>query len=200
MGRFAYVAHCLLNANAKVADGALCAGVYAPLVERLRAGGWTIRQLPCPELAFAGLRRFWAVREQYDTPAYRAHCARLAAAVAAQLEDDLAGGGGAEAVLVGVDGSPSMGVHVTASDPAWGGQPSRTEDAVYPVVPGTGLFTEALLAELATRGLAVRAVGLAQDAPDYDEGRELARLDAVLAGAIASSASGFSTEERSPGS
>jgi predicted secreted protein len=178
-GRFAYVAHCLLNANAKVADGALCAGVYAPLVERLRAGGWTIRQLPCPELGFGGLQRFWAVREQYDTPAYRAHCHRLAAAVADLVAADLAGGG--EAVFIGVDGSPSMGVHVTASDPDWGGQPSRTGDAVYPVVPGAGLFTEALLAELADRGVVVRAMGLAQDAPDYDEAVELARLDALLA-------------------
>jgi predicted secreted protein len=179
--RFAYIAHCLLNANAKVADGALCAGVYTPLVERLRADRWTIRQLPCPELAFAGLRRFWAVREQYDTPAYRAHCDRLAGAVADQVAADLAGGG--EAVLVGVDGSPSMGVHVTASDPTWGGQPSRTDDAVYPVVPGAGLFTEALVKELARRGLGpVRVLGLAQDAPDYDEARDLARLDALLAG------------------
>src|SRR6266511_2220023 len=119
-GRYAYVAHCLLNANAKVADGALCAGVFSPLVDRLRAGGWTIRQLPCPELAFGGLRRFWAVREQYDTPGYRAHCGRLAVAVADQLGADLADGG--DAVLIGVDGSPSVGVHLTASDPSWGGQ------------------------------------------------------------------------------
>jgi predicted secreted protein len=174
--RFAYLAHCLLNANAKVAEGALCAGVFAPLVGRLRARGWTIRQMPCPELAFAGLRRFWAVREQYDTPAYRA---RVAGAVASQLEQDLRNGG--EAVIIGIDGSPSMGVHLTASGDTWGGRPAVDPDEAYPVVPGAGLFTEQLLAELGARGLGqIRAIGIAQDSPDYDEERELARLNEIL--------------------
>jgi predicted secreted protein len=177
--RFAYLAHCLLNANAKVGEGALCAGIFSPLVTRLRRSGWTLRQMPCPELAFAGLRRFWAVREQYDTPAYRAHCASLARAVAGQLEADLAGGG--EALIVGIDGSPSMGVHLTASAETWGGRPAVAPSDEYPVVPGAGLFIEQLLGELEVRGLrGIRAVGIAQDAPDYDESRELSRLDDIL--------------------
>lgn len=177
--RFAYVAHCLLNMNAKVGDGALCAGVFTPLVQRLRAGGWTIRQMPCPELAFAGLRRFWAVREQYDTSAYRAHCTRLARAVANQIENDLRDGG--EVVIVGVDGSPSMGMHLTASNPEWGGRPDISPDAAYPVVRGAGLFVERLVVELANREVrGVRSVGIAHDAPDYDEARELDRLGRVL--------------------
>jgi predicted secreted protein len=177
--RFAYLAHCLLNANAKVGDAALCAGIFSPLVTRLRANGWTIRQMPCPELAFAGLRRFWAVREQYDTPAYRDHCARLARAVAGQLEADLRNGG--EALIVGIDGSPSMGVHLTASGESWGGRPAMTTSEEYPVVPGAGLFTGHLLAELEARGMRrVRVAGIAQDAPDYDERRELARFDEIL--------------------
>jgi predicted secreted protein len=179
--RFAYVAHCLLNANAKVGEGARCAGVFSPLVERLRAQGWTVRQLPCPELAFAGLARFWAVREQYDTPAYRRHCARLAAAVVAQVEADLADGG--EAVLIGLDGSPSMGVGLTAASKEWGGRPHAARDEDYPVVAGAGLLTEALLGELARRGVgAVRALGIAQDSPAYDERAELLRVDELLAG------------------
>ena len=48
------------------------------MVALLRAHDCTIRQMPCPELAFGGLRRFWAVREQYDTRVFRAHCRRLA--------------------------------------------------------------------------------------------------------------------------
>jgi predicted secreted protein len=177
--RFAYLAHCLLNANAKVGEGARCSGIFSPLVTRLRRDGWTIRQMPCPELAFAGLRRFWAVREQYDTPAYRAHCARLARAVAGQLESDLRGGG--EALIVGVDGSPTMGVHLTASAETWGGRPAVALSQEYPVISGSGLFTEHLLAELEGRGLrGVRAVGIAQDAPNYDESRELTRLDEIL--------------------
>ncbi len=33
----AFVAHCLLNQNSKVRDGAHCAGVYSPIVDVLRA-------------------------------------------------------------------------------------------------------------------------------------------------------------------
>src|SRR5215472_7361274 len=81
----AFVAHCLLNQNSKVGDGAHCAGVYSPVIDTLRDKGWRIEQMPCPELAFTGLNRFWAVREQLDTAAYRRHCARLAEAVAAAI-------------------------------------------------------------------------------------------------------------------
>src|SRR5258708_22097408 len=79
----AFVAHCLLNQNAKVYGGARCPGIYSPLVQVLREQGWRMEQLPCPELAFTGLNRFSAVREQYDTAAYHRHCRRLAAAVSA---------------------------------------------------------------------------------------------------------------------
>jgi predicted secreted protein len=50
MAGVAFVAHCLLNQNAKVDGGARTAGVYSPLVEELRAHGWRIEQMPCPEL------------------------------------------------------------------------------------------------------------------------------------------------------
>jgi len=71
--KVALVANCLLNQNAKVCEGARYRGVVSPVVEALRSRGYVLQQLPCPELAFAGARRWWAVYEQYDTPAYRAH-------------------------------------------------------------------------------------------------------------------------------
>src|SRR5947207_6160656 len=137
----AFVAHCLLNQNSKVGDGAHCAGVYSPVIGVLREKGWRIEQMPCPELAFTGLNRFWAVKEQLDTSAYREHCDRLAAAVAgviaARVEQ------GEDVVLVGVEGSPSMGVTITSSDPARGGRPSWPEGTAEHV-SGEGLFVEAL--------------------------------------------------------
>ena len=117
----AFVAHCLLNQNSKVGDGAHCAGVYSPVIGALRDKGWRIEQMPCPELAFTGLNRFWAVKEQLDTAAYRRHCARLAEAVAAAISVRV--GQGEDVVLVGVEGSPSMGVTITSSDPLRGGRP-----------------------------------------------------------------------------
>ena len=175
-----YLAHCLLNANAKVDEGARCPGVSMPVLSLLREHGATIRQMPCPELGFGGTRRFWAVREQYDTPAYRAHCRRLAEPVAAQVRADLAAG--ARVVIIGIDGSPSMGVELTAADDSWGGRPNKPHDEDYPVTPGTGLFTEILIGLLGGDVEAVHAVGIGQDLFDYDERRELAKLGGILAG------------------
>ena len=175
-----YLAHCLLNANAKVDEGARCAGVSMPVLGLLREHGATIRQMPCPELGFGGMRRFWAVREQYDTPAYRAHCRRLAEPVAVQVRADLAAG--ARVVIIGIDGSPSMGVELTAADDSWGGRPDKPRDEDYPVTPGAGLFTETLLDLLGDAVAPVRAVGIGQDLFDYDEERELARLSTIVAG------------------
>jgi len=173
-----YLAHCLLNANAKVDEGARCQGVSTPILALLRDHGCTIRQMPCPELAFGGTRRFWAVREQYDTPAYRAHCRRLAEPVAAQIRADLAAG--ARVIVIGIDGSPSMGVELTAGSDEWGGRPDKPCDEDYPVTLGAGLFTETLLDLLSGVVLHVRAVGLGQDLLDYDEAAELAKLDVML--------------------
>jgi predicted secreted protein len=173
-----YLAHCLLNSNAKVDEGARCAGVYSPVVALLRDHGCTIRQMPCPELGFAGVRRFWAVRQQYDTPAYRTHCRRLAKPVAALIRSDLASG--ARVIMVGIDGSPSMGVELTAASDEWGGRPDKPNDEDYPVTPGTGIFTETLLDELSGVLLNVRAVGIGQDLLDYDQARDLANLEAII--------------------
>jgi predicted secreted protein len=176
-----YLAHCLLNANAKVDEGARCAGVFSPVVQVLRDHGCTIRQMPCPELAFAGTRRFWAVREQYDTPAFRGHCERLAGPVAAQIRADLEAG--RRVLIVGIDGSPSMGVEVTAASDEWGGRPDKPRDEDYPVTPGPGLFTETLLRLLGDVRPQVRVVGIGQDLFDYDEPAEMAKLGSAVAGA-----------------
>ncbi len=82
--KVALIANCLLNQNAKVCDGARYRGLVNPVVEALRRRGYRLMQLPCPELAFAGVRRWWAVYEQYDTPAYRAHCRRLAQGISSR--------------------------------------------------------------------------------------------------------------------
>ena len=178
MTTVAYLAHCLLNANAKVDEGAICEGVSMPVLSLLRERGCTIRQMPCPELAFGGTRRFWAVREQYDTPVFRAHCRRLAAPVAEQIRADLAAG--ARVVVVGIDGSPSMGVELTAASAEWGGRPDKPRDDDYPVTPGPGIFVETLLELLADARPQVRIVGIGQDLFDYDEERELAKLGGEL--------------------
>jgi predicted secreted protein len=168
--KVAFVAHCLLNQNSKVRGGARCAGVYSPLVEVLREQGWRIQQMPCPELAFTGLHRFWAVREQLETTAYRQHCRRLAGAVAGAIEVHVRAGD--DVILVGLEGSPSMGVHVTSSDPGRGGRPEWPE-GTDELSPGSGIFIEELAAELAGRGVPMpRATGITHQLPDHDPAAE----------------------------
>jgi predicted secreted protein len=176
----AFVAHCLLNQNAKVKGGAKTGGVYSPVVEVLRAEGWRIEQMPCPELTFTGVNRFWAVREQYDTLAHRRHCQRLASSVAGAIAAQV--GKGEEVVLIGLEGSPSMGVCVTSSDPARGGRPVWADGAPE-LAPGEGIFIEELRAELGRRGIPMpRVAGVTHALPDHDAERERAGLTEVLEG------------------
>jgi predicted secreted protein len=165
--KVALLANCLLNQNAKVCEGARFPGMVNPVVEALRSRGYDLLQLPCPELAFAGARRWWAVYEQYDTPAYRAHCRRLALAIAPRIEHHLRRGD--EVILIGLDGSPSTGVRFTSSKPDWGGRPNRPQDD-WDIVPRRGIWIEELEAELARRGLpAVPATGWGLDMGRFDE-------------------------------
>ena len=178
MSKVAFVAHCLLNQNSRTAGGAYCPGVYSPFVQELREREWQLMQMPCPELTFAGLNRFWAVREQYDTPAFRRHCRRIVAgvadAVAAHLER------GDEVVLVGVEGSPTMGVRLSSSDAATGGIP-RWPQAGPPWTETPGVLVEELLGELRGRGIGdVRALGVTHVHPDQSPDAERAELGAFL--------------------
>jgi predicted secreted protein len=134
--------------------------------------------MPCPELTFTGVNRFWAVREQYDTTAHRRHCRRLASAVAgaiaAQVEN------GEEVVLIGLEGSPSMGVCVTSSDPSRGGRPAWPDGAPE-LAPGEGIFIEELRAQLARRDIPMpRVAGVTHALPYHDEAVERASLTEVL--------------------
>jgi predicted secreted protein len=176
--KVALIANCLLNQNAKVCEGARYRGLVNPAVEALRSRGYQLQQLPCPELAFAGVRRWWGVYEQYDTPAYRAHCRRLAQAIAPLIEQYLRRGD--EVILIGLDGSPSTGVRFTSSKPDWGGRPNRPEDD-WEIVPRRGVWIEELEAELARRGLpALPATGWALDMGRFDEGGSRRDLEQFL--------------------
>src|SRR6266403_216700 len=147
-----------------------------------------LKQLPCPELAFAGVRRWWAVYEQYDTPAYRTHCRRLAQAIAPLIEGYLRRGD--EVILIGLDGSPSTGVRFTSSKPEWGGRPNRPEDD-WEIQPRRGERIEELEAELARRGLPpLPATGWALDMGRFDEAGSRRDLEQFLDGREIAAGSG----------
>src|SRR4051794_41789288 len=94
--------------------------MWEPVIDLLQEHGYMIRQMPCPELAFGGARRFWGVREQFDTPLYRRHCRRIAKLVAAVMEQHVEAGD--DVVVIGVDSSPTMGIDFTPSAPPWAGK------------------------------------------------------------------------------
>lgn len=181
MARVAFLAHCLLNQNAKVIGGCKTPAVWDPVIDLLLERGWVIRQMPCPELAFGGVRRFWWVREQADTPMFRAHCRRLAQNVAAIMEPHVEAGD--DVVMIGVDSSPTMGVSFQPSSQSWGGEPNIGDDDTT-MIEGEGIFLEELRAELARRNLPMpRRTGIRHWFPDYDPDEEHARLVSLLEGA-----------------
>ena len=68
-----------------------------------------------------------------------------------------------------------MGVRITSSNAEWGGRPD--EGDTVPLVPGRGIFSEELEAELAERGLGdVRATRHRAPAPGHDEAVEREQL------------------------
>jgi len=151
--KIALVAHCILNQNAKVGGLARYPAAVRDVVDLLLDHDYGIIQMPCPEMCSAGLRRWWHVREQYSAPPFRRVFQRLAGSVIDQVEEYLREG--YLCVLVGIDGSPSCGVTVTGSDPRWGGCPNvRWENQEERLVPGQGVFVEALNNEAGARGLA----------------------------------------------
>ena len=120
--RVAFVAHCLVNQNAKVQEFARSPGVVPGVVERLRRHGYRIQQLPCPEMAFAGVNRWWQGKELYDKANYRRHCRILAEDMAEPMAEFYRRG--YEVVVIGLDGSPSSGVRYTGQAKDWGGRPA----------------------------------------------------------------------------
>ena len=178
--RIALVSHCLANQNAKVDEYAQCPGVVAPVIALLREFGYMLQQMPCPEMTFLGVTRWWQVKEQYDTPGYRRHCRSLAESVADLLQPRLAEGCG-DLVIIGVDGSGSSAVTYTGIGPDWGGRP---EDKPWQVVSGKGVWIEELEQILRRRNLPPpRLFGLPMELPGFDMQASLADLRRFLAAA-----------------
>lgn len=115
------LSHCLLNVNAKVYGLANYRGAQEELIKFLLEEGFGLMQLPCPELGFAGLKRWGQVKEQLDTPYFVKHCHRIFAPFLEQILD-YRNNGYKLSAIIGVNGSPSCGVNVTCSSNSWGGE------------------------------------------------------------------------------
>lgn len=169
--RVAFIAHCLINQNAKVDHYARRCASIEPIVTALRRHGYQLQQLPCPEMLYAGVGRWWASKEILDKASYREHCARLSAPVAAQIQEYYDRGW--SVVLIGSDGSPSSGVRFTGTSPRWGGRPEG-DPSEYRMQPGMGVWMEELERHLVAAGHAFPpATGVLLDDSDFDWERDM---------------------------
>lgn len=182
-GRVVALSHCLLNENVRYLGGATRLGAVDELVDVVQVAGVGICQLPCPEqqawggvlkrrllLAYGSDHRGLGRMSKLLMPLFLAYTrwryGQLARRVAAELADYRRSGYRVVGI-VGVDGSPSCGVQRTLDidrafgalagcDPASTDAGAFNERVVFPsLVPGRGLFIDALRHELRRRRLPV---------------------------------------------
>jgi len=177
----ALVAHCLLNQNAKVNGFAFFPAMIKPLIDILHKNNFGVIQLPCPETTFSGTRRWWYVREQYDTPGYRAHCRKILEPILSQIVEYQKEG--YKVVMIGLDGSPSCGVRWSGTSETWGGPPKIPEEEMtkYPVTKKPGIFIEELTKMIKDAGTEMpRMIGAGFDMPGFDLDTIAEEIDAFL--------------------
>ncbi len=177
--KVAFVAHCLLNQNAKVNGFVKVPAGYSKLVKYLFDKGYGIAQLPCPETACLGLHRWWHVREQYDGAGYREFCRRILQPTIFMMKEFYKEG--FKIVVIGVDGSPSCGVNFSGTSKEWGGEPSLKPGMEYPIKEGMAPYMEELLNEAKKAGIKdLKMIGLKIDYPEFDEEKAIQELEKEL--------------------
>jgi len=112
-GKIALVAHCTLNQNSRVLGLAERSNVITEIVEFLMRNDIGIIQMPCPELAYAGILRLPQTKAQYDNVMFRRHCRKIAEELANQIREYEKSGIKLK-LVIGVDESPSCGVNETS--------------------------------------------------------------------------------------
>ncbi|CAN5924689.1 hypothetical protein BH11MYX4_BH11MYX4_65490 [soil metagenome] len=179
-----FLSHCLLNENTRYLGGACRRCCVREIIESCMDHGIGMVQMPCPEQAVWGgvlkrrMLRLYGLKRRsplahrlssalvplglrYVRRRYRT----MARAVATQVEDYVASGFTVLGI-VGIDGSPTCGVHKTIDIDASVDEMSRVDPASLSVdeqndmvrrhaIPGRGLFIEALERELRARRLRV---------------------------------------------
>ncbi|MGM0375106.1 MAG: CD3072 family TudS-related putative desulfidase [Chloroflexota bacterium] len=153
-GKIIFLSHCMLNQNAKVKGIAIYPGMIKPLVEVLLEKDIAVFQMPCPETSYYGSLRWGQVKDQYNTPMFRAHCRAIAERVLDQVEEYLRGGYEVLGFVM-MDGSPVCGLRKTPQpdplDSTWGGMTWYIPKQQF--VDDSGVYCEILKDEVEKRGL-----------------------------------------------
>lgn len=124
-----------------------------------------IVQLPCPEFLLYGSNRWGHAASQFDTPFFRETSRKLLEPVILQLEEyqkypdrfELLG-------IMGIDGSPSCGIHFTY-DGSWGGAFGDKEmvekrlDSLQKVEK-PGIFMQVFMEELSKKEIRIPYISI----------------------------------------
>lgn len=158
-------AHCILNVNAKIYPLARQPGTHLEVLAPFLEKGAGIFQLPCPENAYLGMKRWGMTYEQYDTPAFRTFCRKLLTPPVNQIHNLVTNGCIVEAV-VGMDKSPNCGANETCTGYSGGeicspGTLEKQQRALE-FVPGKGLFFRILDGMLTERSINARFTGISE--------------------------------------
>lgn len=149
-GRVVFVAHCMLNQNARIVNAADFPAMFEPLVDYLQKMQVGIVQLPCPELYCLGLGRR-AVRPGLENPAGMKRLNRLNEDIVFTIKEYLFQGFEVVGIL-GKNGSPACGVTRTWLD-------NRQQD-------GQGIFIRELKQRLVDEKLDIAVLGVADHKQD----------------------------------
>ena len=120
------VAHCILNQNSRVQGLANFPGTIKLVVETLLEYEVGIVQMPCPELLYAGYKRWAQTKEQYDTLGYRRFCRKIAKQIGSQTREYMKNGVKIAAIL-GIEGSPTCAITETTKGYT-GGDPTKIQN------------------------------------------------------------------------
>lgn len=179
-----FLAHCIMNVNAKVEGLASYPAVVRGLVDFLADHEVGIIQLPCPETEILGVQRWGHVKDQLSHPFFTECYARLLTPFVRQAAMYLEQGYTIIGV-VGIDGSPSCGVQKTCRSKQWGGDFLDSEATWKKVetlewVNEPGIFMETFQKMLAEKSLHLRFFSL----DETDAAESLPRLKEELAGVL----------------
>lgn len=153
-GRLVAVIECIANQNARDAGAATFASANWDLLRICREHEVGVLQMPCPEIAYLGLRRRRrpgeSIRDAMDTPEGRRCCAGIAGGVADRIEEYHHEGYRVVAVLGGNFASPGCAVHRSGNG----------------LMATSGVLMRELEAELRRRGIEIPFRGIR----DHDPG------------------------------
>ncbi len=157
--------HCILNMNTRAPGIAAWQGSILPIMRTLQKYHGEIHQYPCLEAAVVGMRRWWHVKEQYDTFTFRS-VARMLSKI---YSNYFRRSGINKVKLLGLGLSPTCGYRYTQSDPSWGGRPKEI-NPIELIKKGSGVLIEEMMNEFSGSGieLEVMDVSLSLIYPDYE--------------------------------